>query len=56
MKPYPVEGMTPAMVQAAIELREEHNIDPDEVEAIRILAHEEAVTKPSWDEHKFAPD
>ena len=55
LKPYPVEGMTPAMVQAAIELRAEHNIVPAEVEAITIYAHEEAVTKPSWDEHKFAP-
>lgn len=55
LKPYPVEGMTPAMVQAAIELREAHKIVPAEVEAITIYAHEEAVTKPSWDEHKFAP-
>ncbi len=55
LKPYPVEGMTPAMVQAAIELREEHRIVPGEVQAIRILAHEEAVTKPSWDDRKLAP-
>lgn len=55
LKPYPVEGMTPAMVQAAIEIKREHNVDPDEIELIRILAHEEAVTKPSWDEHKLAP-
>ena len=47
--------MTPAMVQAAIELREEHGIDPAEVQAIRIFAHEEAVTKPSWDDKKLAP-
>jgi 2-methylcitrate dehydratase len=55
LKPYPVEGMTPAMVQAAIELKEEHGIHPGEVQAIRILAHEEAVTKPSWDDSKLAP-
>jgi 2-methylcitrate dehydratase len=55
LKPYPVEGMTPAMVQAALELREEHRIDPGEVKAVRILAHEEAVTKPSWDNSKLAP-
>ena len=55
LKPYPVEGMTPAMVQATIELKEEYLIDPSEVQAIRILAHEEAVTKPSWDEKKLAP-
>lgn len=56
LKPYPVEGMTPAMVQAAIHLRNEHNIKPEEIESIRILAHEEAVTKPSWDDHKHAPN
>jgi len=55
LKPYPVEGMTPAMVQAAIELRAEHQFDLARIEAIRILAHEEAVTKPSWDDHKLAP-
>jgi 2-methylcitrate dehydratase len=55
LKPYPVEGMTPAMVQAAIELRAAHAIKPEEVEAIRIFAHEEAVTKPSWDDHKHKP-
>ncbi|MGZ8231848.1 MAG: MmgE/PrpD family protein [Burkholderiales bacterium] len=55
LKPYPVEGMTPAMVQAAIELKREHKLEPEEITSIRILAHEEAVTKPSWDEHKLAP-
>ena len=55
LKPYPVEGMTPAMVQAAIELRNENNIKPNEVQQIRIFAHEEAVTKPSWDDHKHSP-
>jgi len=55
LKPYPVEGMTPAMVQAALELRAEHGIAPVEVEAIRIFAHEEALTKPSWDDRKLAP-
>jgi 2-methylcitrate dehydratase len=55
LKPYPVEGMTPAMVQAAIELKEAHAIDPAEVRSIRIFAHEEALTKPSWDAKKLAP-
>ena len=55
LKPYPVEGMTPAMVQAAIELRQEHKLVPDEIQSIRIFAHEEAVIKPSWDAHKLAP-
>jgi 2-methylcitrate dehydratase len=56
LKPYPVEGMTPAMVQAAISLRNEHGIKPGEIESIRIFAHEEAVTKPSWDDHKHVPE
>jgi len=56
LKPYPVEGMTPAMVEAAIKLRNAHGIQPAEIESIRILAHEEAVTKPSWDDHKHAPE
>ncbi|OGA38946.1 MAG: hypothetical protein A3G24_12450 [Betaproteobacteria bacterium RIFCSPLOWO2_12_FULL_62_13] len=56
LKPYPVEGMTPAMVQAALELRREYAIHPEEVVKIRILAHEEAVKKPSWDPKKFRPD
>ena len=55
LKPYPVEGMTPAMVQAAIELRTEHNLNPEDIESIRIFAHEEAVIKPSWDDQKFSP-
>ncbi len=55
LKPYPVEGMTPAMVQAAIELKRKHGLVADDIESIRILAHEEAVSKPSWDEHKLAP-
>jgi 2-methylcitrate dehydratase len=48
--------MTPAMVEAALVLREKHGIRPHEVQAIRILAHEEAVTKPSWDTQKLVPD
>ena len=55
LKPYPVEGMTPAMVQAALELKREHGIAPPEVRRIRILAHNEALTKPSWDDSKLAP-
>jgi len=55
LKPYPVEGMTPAMVQAALELRREHDITPAEIESIRIFAHNEALTKPSWDDSKLAP-
>lgn len=56
IKPYPVQGMTPAMVQAALELRTEHDIRPDDIEAVQILAPEEAITKPSWDPTKLKPD
>lgn len=55
LKPYPVEGMTPAMVQAAAELRTEHKLQPDEIESVVIRAHKEALTKPSWDEKKLKP-
>jgi 2-methylcitrate dehydratase len=55
LKPYPVEGMTPAMVQAALELKQEYGIAPGEVQRIRIFAHNEALTKPSWDDSKLAP-
>ncbi|MGZ8209979.1 MAG: hypothetical protein ACXWUH_05675, partial [Burkholderiales bacterium] len=37
------------------ELKRELKLEPEEITSIRILAHEEAVTKPSWDEHKLAP-
>src|SRR6185503_21119522 len=39
----------------ALELRAEHDLVPHEIQAIRILAHEEALTKPSWDDRKLAP-
>lgn len=55
LKPWPIEGMTPAMVQAALELRTEHRLVPEEIVSVRILAHEEAITKPSWDVHKHVP-
>ena len=56
LKPYPVEGMTPAMVEAALALKKTHAIVPEEIKRIRILAHEEALTKPSWDAQKLRPD
>jgi 2-methylcitrate dehydratase len=56
IKPYPVQGMTPALVQAALELREMHGIKPAEIAAVRLFVPEEAVTKPSWDTKKLAPD
>ena len=55
IKPYPVEGMTPAMVEAAIKIKEEFKVVPEEVESIRILSFEETMIKPSWDVKKLAP-
>ncbi|OGA38935.1 MAG: hypothetical protein A3G24_12395 [Betaproteobacteria bacterium RIFCSPLOWO2_12_FULL_62_13] len=55
LKPYPVEGMTPAMIEAAIKIRNDYAVRPDEIEAIRILSFEETLIKPSWDPSKLAP-
>jgi 2-methylcitrate dehydratase len=55
LKPYPVEGMTPAMVEAAVEIKNKFNVVPDEIESIRILSFEETMIKPSWDERKLHP-
>lgn len=55
LKPYPVEGMTPAMVEAAIRIKNEYSVVPDEIESVRILSFEETMIKPSWDERKLAP-
>jgi 2-methylcitrate dehydratase len=56
IKPYPVQGMTPAMVQAALELRASHGLQPAEIEAVKVFVPEEAVTKPSWDAKKLDPE
>lgn len=55
MKPFPVEGMTIPMAQAALEVHKMHQVRPEEVESIRILTHEEAITKPSWTPEKLRP-
>lgn len=55
LKPWPVEGMTPAMVEAAIELRPKVLSRLDDITEIVIHVHSEAITKPSWDESKMAP-
>jgi 2-methylcitrate dehydratase len=55
LKPYPIEGMTPAMVESAIKIKKEYNVQPDEIESIRILSFEETLIKPSWDDTKLAP-
>jgi 2-methylcitrate dehydratase len=56
IKPYPVQGMTPAMVQAALELRAEHKLKPEDIQSLRLFVPEEALTKPSWDAKKLTPD
>jgi 2-methylcitrate dehydratase len=56
IKPYPVQGMTPAMVQAALELRGAHGLQPAEISAVRLFVPEEAVIKPSWDPKKLDPE
>lgn len=55
LKPYPVEGMTPAMIEAAIKIKNDYAVRPEEIEAIRILSFEETLIKPSWDPSKLAP-
>jgi 2-methylcitrate dehydratase len=55
LKPYPVEGMTIAMVQAGVEVGIENKIKPEEIEAVKIITHEEALTKPSWGPKKLRP-
>lgn len=56
LKPWPVEGMTPAMVEAALNLREQVADKIDEISEITIYVHKEATTKPSWDQSKMMPD
>jgi 2-methylcitrate dehydratase len=56
IKPYPVQGMTPAMVQAALELRAEHNLKAEDIQSLQLFVPQEALTKPSWDAKKLAPD
>lgn len=55
LKPYPVEGMTVAMTQAAIEVGKENRLKPEEIEAVKIITHEEATAKPSWGPRKLKP-
>jgi 2-methylcitrate dehydratase len=55
LKPYPVEGMTIAMVQAGVEVGLENKLRPEEIEAVKIITHEEALTKPSWGPKKLKP-
>lgn len=55
LKPYPVEGMTVAMTQAAIEVGKENRLKPEDIEAVKIITHEEATAKPSWGPSKLKP-
>ena len=55
LKPYPVEAMVPAMVDAAVQIKDEFNVVPGEIESIRIFCSEEAMTKPSWDHSNLPP-
>src|SRR3990172_2660739 len=55
LKPFPVEGMTVAMTQAAIEVGLENKIKPEEIDAVRIMTHEEATANPSWGPKKLRP-
>lgn len=55
LKPYPVEGMTVAMTQAAIEVGKENRLEPEDIEAVKIITHEEATAKPSWGPRKLKP-
>ncbi len=56
LKPYPVEGMTITMVEAALEARERYRGDPDSIDEVIVETYEEALIKPSWDELKVYPD
>lgn len=55
LKYYPVETMTQSPVQAALDLRSEHNIDPREIERVVVGLYDFAFKKPSWDASKLKP-
>lgn len=56
LKPYPVEGMTISMVEAALKIRESITAgDLAHVTRIVVGTHEEAMSKPSWDVAKEHP-
>lgn len=56
LKPYPVEGMTITMVEAALEAASRYGGEPGTIDEITVTTYEEALTKPSWDEVKVYPD
>lgn len=55
IKYYPVEMQTQAPVQAALELRAEHRIDPKDIERVVVGLYDFAFKKPSWDKSKLVP-
>ncbi|MBI4203847.1 MAG: MmgE/PrpD family protein [Betaproteobacteria bacterium] len=55
LKYYPVETMTQSPVQAALDLRAEHDIDPREIERVVVGLYDFAFKKPSWDASKLKP-
>jgi 2-methylcitrate dehydratase len=55
LKYYPVETMTQSPVKAALDLREEHDIDPSEIERVVVGLYSFAFKKPSWDPSKLKP-
>ena len=55
LKYYPIETQTQAPVQAALELRAEHRIDPKDIVRVVVGLYDFAFKKPSWDNSKLTP-
>lgn len=56
LKPYPVEGMTITMVEAALNSREKYDGRIEDISTVTVRTYEEALTKPSWDADKVVPE
>ena len=55
LKYYPVETMTQSPVQAALERRAEHHINPHKIARVVVGLYDFAFKKPSWDASKLKP-
>ena len=55
IKFYPVEMQTQAPVHAALQLRAEHRMDPNDIERVVVGLYDFAFKKPSWDKSKLTP-
>lgn len=55
LKYYPVEIMTQSPVKAALDLRTEHIMDPEDIERVVVGLYDFAFRKPSWDASKLKP-